>query len=169
MRPVYLAIISGDKPSRFIWAAVVSACSRIFDSLAWMGNFQIADPVRNEVIGWKEIVSWKRVSFLLVLITFLTSFNTLYFQALLCQHFFLFRKTLFLFISWISRHFFFSYWIDRHKQKSRVVFVWGFHRWFQIMFVYLQELSVLAADVIRFGEDTTDGLYDLRWKKRWWK
>lgn len=30
------------------------------------------------------------------------------------------------------------------------------------MFVYLQELSVLAVDVIRFGEDTTNGLFDLR-------
>lgn len=28
------------------------------------------------------------------------------------------------------------------------------------MFVYLQELNVLAVDVIRFGEDTTDGLYN---------
>ena len=30
------------------------------------------------------------------------------------------------------------------------------------MFVYLQELSVLAVDVIQLGEDTTNGLYDLR-------
>ena len=76
VRPVYLSMVSGDKPSRFIWAAVVSACSRIFDSLARMGNYQIADPVRNEVIGCKEIVSWERVSFLPVLIAFLAGFNT---------------------------------------------------------------------------------------------
>ena len=76
VRPVYLSMVSGDKPSRFIWAAVVSAFSRIFDSLARMGNYQIADPVRNEVIGCKEIVSWERVSFLPVLIPFLTGFNS---------------------------------------------------------------------------------------------
>ena len=33
--------------------------------------------------------------------------ESLYFQALLCQRFFLFYKTLFLFISRISRHFLF--------------------------------------------------------------